>query len=90
MSGNFVIGVDGGTEGIRAGVFDTIGTPLACASTNYQTNFPFPGWAEQDPRDWWNSLAVSVRKAVQESGISAEKINFETSDAILQSFPGPA
>ncbi len=80
MSGNFVIGVDGGTESIRAGVFDKIGTPLAHSSTNYQTNFPYPGWAEQDPRDWWKGLAVSVRKAVQESGISAEEVSALTVD----------
>ena len=74
MSRNFLIGVDGGTESIRAGVFDTTGIPLAYASTNYKTNFPSPGWAEQDPRDWWKALAVSVRKAVQESGIAAEQV----------------
>ena len=67
MSRNYLIGVDGGTESIRAGVFDTTGNPLAYASTNYKTNFPSPGWAAQDPRDWWKALAVSVRKAVQES-----------------------
>ena len=71
MSRNFLIGVDGGTESIRAGVFDTKGNPLAYASTNYQTNFPYPGWAEQDPQDWWKALAVSVRRAVQDSGIAA-------------------
>ena len=49
MSRNFLIGVDGGTESIRAGVCDTKGNPLAYASTNYQTNFPYPGWAEQEP-----------------------------------------
>ena len=73
MSENYLIGVDGGTESIRAGVFDTTGNPLAYASMNYQTNFPYPGWAEQDPRDWWKALSVSVRKAIQESGITAEQ-----------------
>ena len=75
MTNNYLIGVDGGTESIRAGVFDTKGNPLAYASTNYQTNFPYPGWAEQDPRDWWKALALSVRKAVKESGIVAEQIS---------------
>lgn len=43
----YVVGVDGGTEGIRAGVFDTQGNALAFASCAYETTFPQPGWAEQ-------------------------------------------
>lgn len=43
----YVIGVDGGTESIRAGVFDTDGNALALASCSYATNYPQPGWAEQ-------------------------------------------
>ena len=42
-----VLGVDGGTEGIRAGVFDAEGKALAFASCAYGTKFPRPGWAEQ-------------------------------------------
>ena len=51
MSKNYLLGVDGGTEGLRAGKFDISGTPLAYASTTYPTQFPASGWAEQDPRD---------------------------------------
>lgn len=47
MGPPYVVGVDGGTEGIRAGVFDLEGNAVACASSNYNTNFPKPGWAEQ-------------------------------------------
>lgn len=30
MAAKYVIGVDGGTESIRAGVFDLQGKPIAC------------------------------------------------------------
>ena len=50
MPGPYVIGVDGGTESLRAGVFDLAGTPLAFATSPYETTFPRPGWAEQDPQ----------------------------------------
>ena len=39
MSKKYLLGVDGGTEGLRAGIFDTSGTPLAYASTTYTTQF---------------------------------------------------
>lgn len=70
----YVIGVDGGTESIRAGVFDLSGRPLAFASTPYKTDFPHPAWAEQNPQDWWNGLGLSVRKALAEAGVRKEDV----------------
>jgi len=35
---------------------------------------PRPGWAEQDPRDWWRACGLAVRKALQSSGRSADEI----------------
>ena len=61
-----VVGVDGGTESIRACCFDAetgrvVGK--SCASP-YQTFHPNPGWAEQDPNDWYECLGKSVRSAI--------------------------
>lgn len=62
MGAKYVIGVDGGTESLRAGVFDLTGKPVAMASAPYVTSFPQPSWAEQKPSDWWEvrcSLSVA-------------------------------
>ena len=61
-----VIGIDGGTESIRACCFDAetghvIGKPCAAP---YKTFHPHPGWAEQDPNDWYECMGRSVRGAV--------------------------
>ena len=61
-----VVGIDGGTESIRACCFDArtgmvVGTP--CASP-YGTSRPEAGWAEQDPEDWYDGLVVAVRGAL--------------------------
>ncbi len=74
MPGPYVIGVDGGTESLRAGVFDLAGTPLAFAASPYETTFPHPGWAEQDPADWWRALGEAVRGVVAEAGVAAADI----------------
>ena len=61
-----VIGVDGGTESIRACCFDAkTGSVVgrSCASP-YNTYHPNPGWAEQDPNDWYDCLGKSVRGAI--------------------------
>jgi xylulokinase len=70
-----ILGIDVGTSGTRALILDEHGTVLA-SGTEEHANFasPQPGWAEQDPRDWWRAAALAVRKALQASGISAESI----------------
>lgn len=70
----YVIGIDGGTESLRAGVFDLKGRPIAFASAPYKTQFPNPAWAEQNPRDWWDALGKSVRQVVADAGISADNV----------------
>jgi len=36
---------------------------------------PRPGWAEQDPRDWWRACGEAVRKALAASEVRAENID---------------
>jgi ribulokinase len=74
MADRYFIGIDGGTESIRAGIFDSAGTPIAFAATAYETAFPRPGWAEQNPAQWWSALGRSVRKAVSDAGLSPDEI----------------
>lgn len=71
---SYVIGVDGGTESIRAFVFDLDGRPVASHATPYTTEFPNPSWAEQNPADWWSCMAQSVKAAVAKSGVAVSDI----------------
>lgn len=70
----YFIGIDGGTESLRAGVFDARGNPLAFASSPYPTQFPRPSWAEQDPNDWWKAIGLSVRQALLEAKVSPQDV----------------
>ena len=63
---SYVLGIDGGTEGCRAGLYDSRdGREVAFSSSTYRTSFPRPGWAEQDPADWWRALGEAVRGALR-------------------------
>eukprot|EP00798_Chlamydomonas_sp_ICE-L_P030476 gene30476-35489_t len=75
MADRFVVGVDGGTEGLRAGVFDLHGEMMSSYSSPYPTHFPHPSWAEQNPEDWWAALGEATRGAVAAAGIRPEQIN---------------
>jgi len=35
---------------------------------------PQPGWAEQDPGDWWRACGLAVKKALERSGVRREEI----------------
>ncbi len=57
----YVIGIDAGTEALKAGLFTMQGELVAIGQSAYATTFPRPGWAEQDPDAWWDALVAAVR-----------------------------
>lgn len=69
-----LMGIDAGTEGVRVGLFDFQGNEIIFASTPYTTYHPKPGWAEQDPEEWWSALVASSKKALSLSGVKPEQI----------------
>ena len=69
-----VMGIDFGTESVRVGIFDLEGTPLVFASEPYPLYHPHPGWAEQKPDEWWNSLVKATHSALAQSNIPKESI----------------
>ena len=72
--GPYLMGIDGGTESVRVGIFDREGTPLAFGGETYALKHPRPGWAEQDPDEWWSCLVAAVKRAMSESGVPPEEI----------------
>jgi sugar (pentulose or hexulose) kinase len=72
--GPYLLGIDGGTESVRVGIFDREGPPVVFASEEYAVEHPRSGWAEQDPDEWWSCLVAAVRQVMSESGVSPEEI----------------
>ncbi len=69
-----VIGIDGGTESLRARVFDLRGNDLGSTASAYDTQFPAPGRAEQAPQHWWRAIGEAVRGAVRAAGIATRDV----------------
>ncbi|MCV9907850.1 FGGY-family carbohydrate kinase [Brucella sp. HL-2] len=65
----YFLTADGGTESIRARVYDLSGTCLASAAVPYETKFSSGARAEQNPEDWWSSFVLAARKAISDSAI---------------------
>src|SRR6187401_2855108 len=68
MSKRLLIGIDIGTTSAKAVLFDADGTVLAQAGQEYPTHYPHPGWAEQDPEDWWQATCAVLLQLVAASG----------------------
>src|SRR5437660_10117299 len=73
-SSPYFMGIDGGTESVRVGIIDREGTPVGFASCTYTLKHPRPGWAEQDPHEWWSSLVAAVREVMRKSGIAPTEL----------------
>jgi xylulokinase len=56
-------------------LIDVSGAVVASGTEEHQPfASPHPGWAEQDPRDWWRACGVAVKTALQKSSIRAGEI----------------
>src|SRR5713226_8188254 len=69
-----LLGIDIGTEGTKTLVIDEAGRALGSATAEYPLSTPRPGWAEQDPEDWWRASAATIRAALAKSGVAAREI----------------
>jgi xylulokinase len=50
-----LVGLDVGTTGVKAIRISQAGEVLARHEEEYPLSIPQPGWAEQDPEDWWSA-----------------------------------
>jgi xylulokinase len=57
-----LVGLDVGTTGAKAIAITPKGELLATAEANYPLSTPRPGWAEQDPEDWWRASQSALAR----------------------------
>jgi FGGY-family pentulose kinase len=75
------LGIDVGTQSARVGVCTEEGDLLSVASKPYATSFPKPGWAEQDPSDWWRSICDATKMCLRKAAIDPSRIDGISFDA---------
>ena len=67
---NVLVGLDVGTTGVKALALSPEGNVLARAEEPYPLSLPQPGWAEQDPEDWFRAS----ERALAALGVEAASI----------------
>jgi FGGY-family pentulose kinase len=70
----YLLGLDVGTQSLRAALVDPSGRTVAFGVSPIETRYPRPTWAEQDPEAWWKSAGEAVRRALAEANVSADQV----------------
>jgi xylulokinase len=63
-----LLGIDLGTSSVKVVVYSTGGKIIGLGSAEYPILTPQPGWAEQDPQQWWSATVYAVRRALNAAG----------------------
>ena len=70
----YLLGIDVGTSGTKSLLIGPEGRIVAASNFEYPLSTPQPGWAEQDPEDWYEGAVRTIRDLLERSGIAAEEI----------------
>jgi len=72
---SYLLAIDHGTQSVRALLFDLQGTLLGKGRVELQAYVsPQPGWAEQDPEYYWQSLAEACQRLWKQVAIDKRQI----------------
>ncbi len=74
MSKKYLIGLDIGTSGAKCIIVDDEGKVVASSTQEYPLYTPKPGWAEQDPKDWWDACVRGLKVILPKSGVNPADI----------------
>jgi FGGY-family pentulose kinase len=70
----YVLGLDVGTQSLRAALVDLQGRTLAYGVQPIETRYPHPTWAEQDPGHWWSAARTAVGQALTQGDVRPEQV----------------
>ena len=85
-----LVGLDVGTTGVKALAVSPDGSVVARAGAGYPLSTPRPGWAEQDPGDWWDaarSALAALRVEPDAIGLSGQMhgiVALDSRDRVLR------
>jgi xylulokinase len=70
----YILGIDVSTTSSKALLMDESGRVSATASSPHTHQTPKPLWSEQDPLEWWETVAASIRSVFAQTNLRGEEI----------------
>lgn len=77
----YLLGIDFGGGASKATLLSEEGKICATATCEYKTNYPKPGYAEQNPDDWVDATCTNIKSVLLKSGIDTKDIAAISLDA---------
>ncbi|ACL04866.1 carbohydrate kinase FGGY [Desulfatibacillum aliphaticivorans] len=72
---DLLLAIDNGTQSIKALLFDPEGNLLAKEQVHFEPYFSIkPGWTEQDPLVYWDSLCTACQRLWKREGVDKSRI----------------
>ena len=72
--GQLLLGIDIGTSACKIAVFEKNGSVIAAGTGDYPVYYPQPGWAEQNPDEWWTAVCETIKTLLEVNHIDAQEI----------------
>ncbi len=70
----YLLGIDIGTSACKIAVFDRMGKVIGTANGDYAVYYPYPGWAEQNPEEWWIAVCKAIKDIFKQGRVLPEQI----------------
>ena len=70
----YLLGIDIGTSGVRAAVFDEDGNLVSLGRRGYEFQHPNPGWSEIDPEEVWRKTIQAAHESVSQGSVEPERV----------------
>jgi xylulokinase len=74
LDGPVLIGLDAGTGAVKTIVCSADGALLGRSAAEHPMHHPRPGWAENDPEDWYVGVTRTIRAAVAGSAVDPARV----------------
>src|ERR1700712_3084646 len=70
-----ILGIDQGTPGLRAFIFDDKGKVVTSAYSEFEQFFPRPGWVEHDAEEIWEVTRRVAREALADARLDGAELD---------------
>ena len=74
MKKQYLLAIDLGTSSCKTAVFDRQGSVVDSAGSAYPVYYPHPGWAQQDPEEWWKGVCNALNTIWNNGKVSPSDI----------------